>query len=229
MIGAAVFSLLLLQAAPAAAPASAAQGDRYAKCLAAVDADPVAAYETAMAWANEAHELQAFRCAAMALVQQGRIDQGARRLEALATVAGDQDASTRAGLFSQAGHAWLLARDPTHARSAFTRAIVAMGNDRTALPDLLIDRSLAYAAEGDNRHAEEDLSRSLDLRGNDATALRLRALARMRQIAFDLARADAEAALRLDPHNVDSALVLGHVRESQRLGRPIAEDGSASH
>jgi tetratricopeptide (TPR) repeat protein len=224
MIAAAAFSLLLLQAAPAAPAAP----DRYARCTAAVEADAAAAYETAMAWANETQELSAFRCAAMALIEQGRPGQGARRLEALATAAEGHDAGTRAGLFSQAGHAWLLARDPAHARSAFTRAITTVGNDRDALPDLLIDRSLAYSAEGDHRHAEEDLSRALDLRANDPLALRLRALTRMRQNAFDLARADAEAALRIDPRNVDSALVLGHVRESQRIGRPIAEDGAAA-
>jgi tetratricopeptide (TPR) repeat protein len=226
MIAAAAFSLLFMQAGPAPVAASAAP-DRYARCVAAAEADAQAAYESAMAWANETQDISAFRCAAVALIEQGRAEQGARRLESLASAAEGHDAGTRAALLSQAGHAWLLARDPTHARSAFTRAIAAVGNDREALPDLLIDRSIAYSGEGDNRHAEEDLSRSLDLRPDNPLALRLRALTRMRQNAFDLARADAEAALAINPRDVDSALVLGHVRESQRLGRPIAEDGAA--
>jgi Tfp pilus assembly protein PilF len=91
------------------------------------------------------------------------------------------------------------------------------------MPDLLIDRARAYAMEGDYRHAEEDLSAALDKRPGDALALRLRATARMRQSAFQLAEADALAATRAEPGNVDNFLVLGHVRESIRTGQPVEE------
>src|SRR5262245_52799827 len=86
MIAAAAFSLLLLQADPAAAAAPAAP-DRYARCVAAAEADAQAAYESAMAWANETQDISAFRCAAVALIEQGRAEQGARRLESLASAA----------------------------------------------------------------------------------------------------------------------------------------------
>ena len=69
--------------------------------------------------------------------------------------------------------------------------------------------------------AEEDLSQSLDIRPDDALALRLRASARMQQSSFDLAEADAQAAVRLEPRNVDNLLVLGNVRESKRTGSPV--------
>ena len=55
-------------------------------------------------------------------------------------------------------------------------------------------------------------------RPNDALALRLRATARMNQRSFDLAQADAMAAVRLDPGNEENTLVLGDVRESIRTG-----------
>ena len=126
-------------------------------------------------------------------------------------------------MFSQAGNAWLLAREPGQARSAFTRAITIVQGDPPQLPDLLIDRARAYAMEGDYRHAEEDLSRALDIRANDPLALRLRASARMHQNAFDLAVADAEAAVALEPRSVDALLVLGHTREAKRTGRPVEE------
>jgi Flp pilus assembly protein TadD len=103
----------------------------------------------------------------------------------------------------------------------FTRAIVTMESDPTQLPDLLIDRARAYAMERDWRHSEEDLSRSLDIRPENALALRLRAAARMQQRSFDLAQADAMAAVRLEPQNQENTLILGDIRESIRIGAPF--------
>ncbi len=71
---------LLLPLALAASPAA---PDRFEQCVAAISADPVQAYETAMAWAAEAQSVSAYRCAAMALVAQNRASEGARRLESL--------------------------------------------------------------------------------------------------------------------------------------------------
>jgi tetratricopeptide (TPR) repeat protein len=107
-------------------------------------------------------------------------------------------AGLRAELLSQAGNAWLLARNPAQAVSALTRAIATVESEPSLLPDLLIDRARAYAMERDWRHSEEDLSRALDLRADDALALRLRAAARMHQNSFDLG-------------------------ESRRLGAPVEE------
>jgi len=221
---AAALSLFLLQAEPAVMPD--AQGsDRFQSCLASIEASPGGAYENAMAWANETNALEAYQCAALALIDLGRAEQAARRLESLAIAAEGQDSRVRTSLYSQAGHAWLMAREPSRARSAFTRVVASLSPQSPGMPEALIDRAIAYSEEGNDRLAEEDLSRALDLRPNDALALRLRALSRMRQNALDLALADAEAALRLEPGNVDAALALGHVRESQRLGRPVDESG----
>jgi tetratricopeptide (TPR) repeat protein len=197
--------------------------DRFAQCVAVVDEDASRGYEEAMAWAAEAQSVHAYRCAAMALIAQNRHHEGARRLESLASAVNPAEAGLRAELLSQAGNAWLLAREPARGRSAFTRAIVTLESDPTQLPDLLIDRARAYAMERDWRLSEEDLSRSLDLRPNDALALRLRASARMHQSSFDLAEADALAAAQLEPDNVDNYLILGHVRESKRTGAPVDE------
>ncbi|MBL8548861.1 MAG: tetratricopeptide repeat protein [Hyphomonadaceae bacterium] len=209
-------------AAPAAAPlAGGPAPDRFTACVAAIEANAEQAYESAMAWANETRDIQAHRCAAMALIEQGRVDQGARRLEGLAASA--MDPSVAAALWSQTGNAWLLAGEPSRARSAFTRLVTSIGEDRDALPDAYIDRALAYAGERDWRKSEEDLSRALDIRPNDALALRMRARARMHQSAFDLALADAQAAVAAAPGDVDARLVLGHVMESRRTGTPVEE------
>jgi tetratricopeptide (TPR) repeat protein len=210
----ALIALALLQA-------DAPPADRLERCLAIVAEDPERGYEEGMAWASEAQAVGGYRCAAMALAAQNRHGEAARRFETLAMTLNPDRAALQAELLSQAGNAWLAAREPARAVSALTRAVAAMRGDREQLPDLLIDRARAYAMEGDWRRCEEDLSASLDLRGDSALALRLRATARMNQNAFDLAETDALAAARLDPENVENYLVLGHVRESRRIGAPI--------
>lgn len=222
-----MFAALLLPFALLQADAAADAGSsRFQQCVALIEDDAERAYEEGMAWAAEAQALEAYRCAAMALVAQERYAEGARRLQSLALAADAAHAGLRAELFSQAGNAWLLAREPGQARSALTQAIATVESEPALLPDLLIDRARAYAMEGDWRHAEEDLSRALDLRADDPLALRLRAAARMRQSSFDLAETDAERAFQLaanEQDRVDAALILGHVRESRRIGAPVEE------
>jgi len=223
LIAAIVLPFALLQAAPDLAPLTGNGEARFTACVTLIDSAPDRAYEEGMAWAAESGELEAYRCAAMALSAQGRHEEAARRLEALVLSVDSTSAGARATLLSQAGNSWLLARDPAHARSALTRAIVLMQGDRAVMPDLLIDRARAYAMEADFRHAEEDLSGALDLRPQDALALRLRASARMHQNAFDLALTDAEAAVALEPENVDALLMRGHAIEAMRTGAPVTE------
>lgn len=217
MVAALILPLVLAQTS--AAPAG-QLGERFAQCLALIETNPADAYEAGMAWAAEAQSVHAYRCAAMALIAQNRFPEGARRLSSLASAVAPENTALRAELWSQAGNAWLLAHEPGQARSVFTRAIVSLESEPQQLPDLLIDRARAYAMERDWRPAEEDLSRSLDIRPNDALALRLRAAARMNQNSFQLAEADARAAVRLEPANEENTLVLGDVLESIRTGAP---------
>jgi tetratricopeptide (TPR) repeat protein len=199
---------------------------RFEQCVASIDADAAAAYESAMSWAAEGHALDAYRCAALALLAQQRYEEAASRFQNLGEMINPALTGTQAELFSQAGNTWLLAREPSQARAAFTRGIVIMEREPAQLPDLLIDRARAYAMEGDYRAAEEDLSRSLDIRAQDTLALRLRASARMHQNAFDLAETDAQQALALattEDERVNAALILGHVHESKRTGAAVEE------
>lgn len=218
-IAALLLPFALLQAEPSLPQP--AETSRFQQCVAMIEDDAQRAYEEGMAWAAEAQAIGGYRCAAMALIGQQRYEDGARRLESLAIATNPERALLRAELFSQAGNAWLLAFDASHARSAFTRAIVTVESQPSLLPDLLVDRSRAYAMERDWRKAEEDLSRALDIRAEDAEALRLRATARMNQNSFALAESDAVAATRIEPRNVDNYVVLGHVRESARTGAPV--------
>ncbi|MBC7769914.1 MAG: hypothetical protein H7124_14115 [Phycisphaerales bacterium] len=225
-IAALMLPLALMQASAPETGAPARTAERFAQCVAMIDEDAPQAYEEAMAWAAEAQSVGAYRCAAMALLAQDRFGEGARRLDSLGAAVNPAETATRAELFSQAGNAWLLGREPSRARSSFTRAITTVESDPSQLPDLLIDRARAYAMEENWRSAEEDLSRAIDIRPDNALALRLRAAARMHQSSFELAEADAQQAFTLattQDDRVSAALVLGHVRESRRTGAPVDE------
>ncbi|HVV34690.1 MAG TPA: hypothetical protein VHC73_15790 [Vitreimonas sp.] len=223
-IAALILPLALLQAeAPAPSAADQEAEARFEHCVAQIERTPERAYEEGMAWASEGHSLQAYRCAAMALIGEHRYDEGARRLQSLATATSPDLTALRAALLSQAGNAWLLAHNPSQARSAFTMAITTLQADPSQQPDLLIDRARAYAMEHDYRHAEEDLSHSLDIRPNDALALQLRAETRLRQSSFDLAESDINAAIALDPRNVEFYKTRGDIIESRRTGTVVDE------
>jgi tetratricopeptide (TPR) repeat protein len=205
-----VIAQVLAATAPSVAAAPADQA-RLDACIARVDADPAAAYEDAMAWAHEEMAREARWCAAQAMVKLGRLEEAARRFETLAADLGWPE-DNRLDAYSQAGNAWLLARNAARAREAFDHAVRL--SDRH--PDALIDRARAYAMLEDWSHAEEDLSAALDKRPADPLALMLRATTRMKRSAFDLAVRDAEEAVRLDPRNIDALVALGQAREAQR-------------
>ena len=208
-------ALLLVQALAAALPTLGQSADRIrlTECIAAVDRDAEAGYETARQWIKEAHVREAYVCAALADVARDKPAQAARQFESLAVDA--PEASERANLLSQAGNAWLLARDPVRAREAFDKALQSAANE----PDLLIDRARAAAMLGQWRAAEEDLSAALDARPKDALALRLRAEARLQLGVFELAEKDATESVSADPKNVESLVALGRAREARRTGK----------
>lgn len=211
-----LFALALLPLLAAGGPQAAAPQDqtRLDACVAQIDADASAAYESAMAWAQQEHAREARWCAAQALVKLGRLEEAARRFDSLGADQGWAE-DNRLDSYSQAGNTWLLANDGAKAKASFDHAVRMSQNH----PDALIDRARAYAMLKDWPHAEEDLSTAIDARENDALALMLRATVRMHRRAFDLAVRDAEDAVKADPRNVDALLVLGQAREAKRLGR----------
>lgn len=211
-----IFALALLPLLAAGGPQAAAPRDqtRLDACVAQIDADASAAYESAMAWAQQEHAREARWCAAQALVKLGRLEEAARRFDGLGADQGWAE-DNRLDSYSQAGNTWLLANDGAKAKVSFDHVVRLSENH----PDALIDRARAYAMLKDWPHAEEDLSTAIDARENDALALMLRATVRMNRGAFDLAVRDAEDAVKADPRNVDALLVLGQAREAKRLGR----------
>jgi len=215
-------ALLLVQALAASSPAAptigqSADRERLKTCVAAVDADADAGYETARQWIAEAHVREAYMCQAIADLARNKADLAARQFESLSLDAADD--RDRAAMLSRAGNAWLVARDAGRAKQSFDRALQITPSDA----DLLIDRARARAMAREWGPAEADLSSALDARPNDGLALRLRAEARMRQSAFDLAEKDARDAAALEPKNVEALLTLGRAREAKRTAKPPAD------
>ena len=83
--------------------------------------------------------------------------------------------------------------------------------------DLRIARARAYALYGRYDFAETDLTSVLTLDPVHAGALRYRADARFKLEKIDSALADIEAALKLDPTSVETALLRGQIREAIRV------------
>jgi tetratricopeptide (TPR) repeat protein len=202
----------LVQALQTAPMDGASTPSRYDACVAAIQQDAASAYETAQAWAHEEKSIEAKSCAALALIELNRPREAAERYDSLSLVGTE---TQRAEASARAGHAWLLARNAARARMGFDRALKLAGPDA----DLHLDRAQAFIMANDWKAAEEDLNRTLDLRADDGLALRLRAEARMRAGAFELAVKDAEDAVRALPKDVDALLTFGRAFEALRTGK----------
>ena len=96
-LAALILPIALLQGvATPTVTADAPGSTHFQQCVTMIDADPAQAYEEGMAWAGLTHELGGYRCAAMALIAQNRHEEGARRLQSLATSINPEATAMRA-------------------------------------------------------------------------------------------------------------------------------------
>jgi len=209
----------LLAAAALATPTFAQLGwdaesiQRYEACVAKTQTDPDTAFEDGLIFRNDGGGVLARHCIALALLELGHLEEAAARLEHAAFMPDGGDAALRAEMLSQAGNAWLLARAPVEAENAFTNALVINPGD----PDVFIDRARARALQSRFADAVSDLSVALSQRPDDLLALRLRADAHLELGQLDQAEQDVERALAIEPRDIDTLVVRGHVREAKRL------------
>lgn len=183
-------------------------------CLTKASERPDEALEDGLVWRARSGGIDAEHCIAVARIELGDIETGARTLVSLAASPYAGDAASRAQLLVKAANAWLLIEDYAPAEAALTRAL-------ELVPDaqgIFLDRARARALGGRWADAEVDLGRAL-AQGEDAFAYRLRAEVRMQQGRYDEADADIAAAERLEPRAVETNLVRGRIREARRLGR----------
>jgi len=210
---------LLIAAATAAEPAGSpgrpasprnaeADAATYERCLKLAKQNPGAAQNLAQAWHERGGAHPADHCAAVALFGLKRYKEAATRLEVLAQAMTTAPAGLRAGVFDQAGQAWLLAGDPVRAYAAAGQALILQPND----PELLLDRAEAAASAKYFDKAVADLDHVLKSDPNRVEALIYRASANRALDRLDPALADVEKALAQAPNSVPALLERGNIR-----------------
>ena len=192
-----------------------AEQARLNACIELTDTDPNAAYEDSLVWLTAGNRPKARYCNAISLLALENFEEGAARLEALATAPDPISVEDRALYMAQAGNAWLTANYPEAAITALSEALRLQKND----PDIFKDRAAAYLALERWDEGILDLNAALDMVPVDAEALALRARAHLAQDALNLAKADMESALAQDPVNIDILVLRGDIREAIRLSQ----------
>lgn len=192
-----------------------AEQERLESCLVKVETAPSQAYEDSLAWLSSGNRPKARYCNAVALMAMDRLEEGAARLEALATAPDPIELEDRRKYLAQAGNAWLAANYPDAAIVALTDALKLDSED----PKIYKDRAAAYLAVERWVEGVDDLDTALDLAPNDPEALSLRARAHLATEDLRAAKADMEAALVEDPENIDLLVLRGEIREAIRLAK----------
>jgi len=190
-----------------------AEQERLESCLVKSETDPSEAYEDSLAWLSNGNRPKARYCNAVALMAMDRLEEGAARLEALATAPDPIEIEDRRLYLAQAGNAWLAANYPDAAIVALTDALKLDADDSKVYKD----RAAAYLAVERWIEGVDDLNTALLLSPNDPEALTLRARAHFAQDDLRAAKTDMEAALVYDPENIDILVLRGQIREAIRL------------
>lgn len=220
LIALAAGSLFFLQSA--GADLAAAELRRLEACIEKIETAPEEAYEDGLAWTFEGNRPGARQCTALALVALGNVEEGAVRLERLASAPDGGSMEQRAIYLSQAGNAWMQIGAAEAAAVSFTDALKFAPGEN----DLLLDRASAYILIDKWDEALSDLNIVLANAPGHPGALQMRAETHLNKKSYDLAMKDVEAAMAADPRNIDTLLVRGRVREAVRIeaeGRQLAE------
>jgi tetratricopeptide (TPR) repeat protein len=179
----------------------------YRTCLHLARTKPEDGWEEAIAWGSLGGGEPARHCAAVALIGLGKMEEGARRLEALANQSRGSNL-LRAEMLAQAAQAWLQAGQPEKALADLDTGLgLAPGH-----PDLLLDKAVVYAQAAHYQKAVEELTTLLKSQPNRVEAMVLRGSAYRYLDKLELAKEDIARALVLDPDVPDALLERGMIR-----------------
>lgn len=212
-----IFALFLGVSAPNIASAATPHPDDVARlgaCVTKSRTNAAEAYEDGLQWRLRGGGLLAEQCVALAQIEQGEYSEGAQRLLAIAGASDGGPANERLPLLVKAANAFLLAEIPDEAKKALDLALAIAPNDA----DILFDRARASAMLSQWVEAETDLTNAMATKAPLPLAYRLRAETRLQQGKYDLAEADVNEALRLEPREADNYHVRGRVRIARRTG-----------
>ena len=232
----AILSLLALVQAPGATPAQPAQSAaapsqqaRFQACVAQVRAAAEQAVETANAWRAEGGGFEARQCLGLAYVELGRWRAAATVYEQAAREAEAARDPRRAGIWAQAGNAWLAADEGTQAMRAFDAALASPGLPDPLKGEIHLDRARALVALGNPAGARAEIDAALALVPQDAMAWYLSAGLAARQNDLARAAADIVRARQLAAADPDILLLAGTIAglrgegaEAERLYREVA-------
>ncbi len=174
---------------------------QYQHCILLARTTPDEALQEGLAWASMGGGEPARHCQAVALIAKREFEDGATKLEILARESHAAD-RVRAGMYAQAGQAWLLAHQPDRAFSAQSSALVLV----PGAPDLLVDRAQSQAEQKNYEGARRDLDEALTTSPNRVDALTFRATTKRYLDDLNGAKADIARALVLDDHYQDAWL-----------------------
>lgn len=181
--------------------------EQYQKCMTMIEHDAEKAFDQAVEWRDLGGGAPSEHCAAAALLTLGYYGEAAGRLEDLAQQPTD-DLGLRLALLRQAAQGWSLAEKPERAYAALTAALQLDGEN----PKLLIERAVVQADMGLYDKAIGDLSTCLSLDPLSTDAYTFRASAYRYLDRLDLALADVDRALALEPDHLEARLERGIVR-----------------
>ena len=188
--------------------------DPYERCAARARSAPLAGFNEAEAWRARGGGDAARHCAALALLHGGEPGLAAEALEELGRDMRLRPPALRAQVLAQAARAWQAADEAERALDAIARAVAL----RPADMDLRMDRAELLAEAGRLWEAVDELDVVLERSPASALALAMRAAARRRLDAPELARDDVARALAADPRLAEAWLESGILnRQAGRL------------
>lgn len=197
----------------ASADIARAEQARLESCQEKVETAPEEAYEDSLAWLSSGNRPKARYCNAIALLALDRLEEGASRLEALASAPDAINMPDRVLFLTQAGNAWLAGNYPEAAITALSEALRLEPDDAS----IYKDRAAAYLAVERWLEGMDDLNMALELAPADPEALALRARTHLATENLPAAKADMEEALIYDPENIEILVLRGDIREAIRL------------
>lgn len=179
--------------------------DPYERCAARARSAPLAGFNEAEAWRARGGGDAARHCAALALLHGGEPGLAAEALEELGRDMRLRPPALRAQVLAQAARAWQAADEAGRALDAIARAVALLPADL----ELRIDRAELLAEAGRLWEAVDELDVVLERNPASALALAMRAAARRRLDAPELARDDVARALAADPRLAEAWLESG--------------------
>lgn len=185
---------------------------RLEACIEKLDTSPEDAYEDGLAWMAETNRARARHCTALALIELGKLEEGAARLEDLANATDGGSIGDRAVYLAQSGNAWLIAHRYDAAELTLTNAIRLSSQDS----ELYKDRARARVMLENWYGVDSDATEALSYNQQDVEALKMRIKARVELEELELASKDVQVAMELAPNDIDILLLRGEVREAQR-------------